>query len=78
MADRQLADGFGRLLGVGDRLLRDVVDLYGRGGAAGLLRVLGGDERDWLAEVAHLAHGQDGLVGELESVALFAGNVAGA
>ena len=76
VADRQLADGFGRLLGVGDRLLRDVVDLYGRGGAAGLLRVLGGDERDRLAEVAHLVHGQDGLVGELESVALFAGNVA--
>ena len=38
--------------------------------------MLGGDECDRLAEVAHLVHGQDGLVGELESVALFAGNVA--
>ena len=53
----------------------DVVDLHGRSGAAGLLRVLGGDERDRLAEVAHLVHGQDGLVGELEPVALLAGNV---
>jgi hypothetical protein len=76
VADRQLADGLGRLLGVGDRLLRDVVDLDGCGGAAGLLGVLSGDEGDRLAEVAHLVHGQNWLVGELEAVALLAGDVA--
>jgi hypothetical protein len=75
VADRQLADGFGRFLGVSDGFLRDVVDLHRRSGAAGLLRVLGRHKRDRLAEVAHLAHGQDGLVGELEPVALLTRNV---
>jgi hypothetical protein len=76
MPDGQLANGLRRLLGVGDRILRDVVDLYRCGGAAGLLRMLGGDEGDRLAEVAHLVDGEDGLVGKLEPVALLARHVA--
>jgi hypothetical protein len=45
------------------------------GGAAGLLGMLGGDDRDRLAEVAHLLHGEDWLVGDLEPVALVTGDV---
>ena len=42
----------GRALHVGDRLERLVLDPDRGGGAPGLLRLLGGDERDRLAEVA--------------------------
>ncbi len=76
VADRELADGLLGLLRVGDRGLRDVVDPDGRGRPAGLLRVLGGDEGDRLAVVAHLVDGEDGLIGELEAVALLARDVA--
>ena len=56
--------------------LLDVVDSTASlGGAARLLGMLGRDERDGLAEVADVLHGQDGLVGELEAVALVARDV---
>ena len=75
MADGELADGFLCALGVRDGLLRDVVDPDLGGGAAGLLGVLGCDERNRLAEVAHVVHHEDRLVGELEAVALLARDV---
>ena len=45
------------------------------GGAARLLRMLGRDERDGLAEVADAVDREHGLVGELEPVALLARHV---
>ena len=45
------------------------------GGAARLLGVLGGDERDRLAEVAHAVDREHRLVAELEPVALLARDV---
>ena len=65
----------GRALHVGDGLERLVLDADLLGGAARLLGVLGGDERDRLAEVAHAVDREHRLVGELEPVALLAGNV---
>ena len=41
-----------------------------------MLRVLGSDEGNRLAEVAHLVDGKHGLVGELEAVALLSRDVA--
>ena len=68
-----------RLLGgalhVDHRLEQLVLDPHRRGGAARLLRLLGGDERDRLAVVAHAVGGQHGLVGELEAVGLLARHV---
>ena len=65
----------GRPLGVGDELERLVLDAHLLGGAARLLRVLGGDERDRLAVVAHAVDREHRLVGELEPVALRARDV---
>ena len=65
----------GRALGVDDRLERLVLDLDRGGRPPRLLRVLGGDERDRLAEVAHPVEREHRLVGELEPVALVAGDV---
>ena len=65
----------GRALGVDDRLERLVLDAHGRGRAPRLLRLLGGDDRDRLAEVAHAVDREHGLVGELEPVRLLAGDV---
>ena len=67
--------GVDRLLGVGDRLERLVVDLDLGGGVAGGLRVVGGDDRDRLALVADLVPRQHRLVGDLEPVRLAAGHV---
>ena len=53
----------GRALHVGDRLERLVLDADPLGGAARLLGVLGGDERDRLAEVADAVDREHGLVG---------------
>ena len=60
----------GRALHVDDRLEQLVLDADRRGGAAGLLRLLGGDERDRLAVVADAVDGEHRLVGELEPVRL--------
>ena len=60
----------GRALGVDDELERLVLDADLLGRAARLLRVLGGDERDRLAEVADAVDREHGLVGELEAVGL--------
>ena len=65
----------GRALRVDDRLERLVLDADPLGGAARLLGMLGGDERDRLAEVAHAVDREHGLVGELEPVALLARHV---
>ena len=65
----------GRALHVGDRLERLVLDAIALGRAARLLGVLGGDERDRLAEVADAVDREHGLVAELEPVALLAGDV---
>ena len=59
-----------RALHVDDGLERLVLDADPLGGSARLLGVLGGDERDGLAEVAHLLDREHRLVGELEAVAL--------
>ena len=60
----------GRALRVGDRDERLVVDDDQRGGAPCLLRMLRGDERDRLAEVADAVDREHGLVEELEPVRL--------
>ena len=75
VADGQLAERVLGALGLDDRLLRDVVDLDLGRRAARLLGVLGGDDCDRLPEVAHVLHGQDRLVGELEAVALLSRDV---
>ena len=67
--------GLGRTLRVGDRLERLVLDPHRLGSAACLLRLLGGDDRDRLAEVAHAVGGEHGLVGEVEPVRLPARDV---
>ena len=72
VVDRRLV---GRALRVDDRLELLVDDADPVGGATCLLGMLGGDERDRLAEVAHAVDGEHGLVGELEAVALLAGDV---
>ena len=59
----------GRALHVGDRLERLVLDADPLGGAARLLGMLGGDERDRLAEVEDAVDREHRLVGELEPVA---------
>ena len=59
----------GRALHVGDRLERLPLDDDRLGRAPGLLRVLGGDERVGLAEVADAVDREHGLVAELEAVA---------
>ena len=66
---------FGGALHVDDRLGGRVDDDDLPGGAARLLRVLGGDERDGLAVVAHPVDGEHGLVRELEAVGLRARHV---
>jgi hypothetical protein len=75
VADSQLAERLLRALGVDDRLLGDVVDLDLGRGAARLLWVLGRDDCHRLSEVADVLHGEDGLVGELEAVALLSRDV---
>jgi hypothetical protein len=60
----------GRALHVGHRLQRLVGDADGRGRAPRLLRLLGGDDGDGLAEVADAVDREHGLVGELEAVRL--------
>ena len=65
----------GRALRVDDRLERLVVDADPLGGAARLLGMLGGDDRDRLAEVADALEGEHRLVAELEPVALLARDV---
>ncbi len=67
---------FGCPLGVDDRLERLVLDVDPLRRAAGLLRVLGSDERHRLAEVAHAVARQHRLVGKLEAVGLRARDVA--
>ena len=63
-------------LGVDDRLERLVVDDDPLRGAARLLRMLGGDDRDGLAEVADAVDREHRLVGELEPVRLLPGTSA--
>lgn len=58
---------------VGDHGQFAVVHLDLRGGAAGRLRVVGGDDRDGLAVVADLAVGEDGGVPDLQAVVLHLG-----
>ena len=60
---------------VGDRVEHLVLDHDRVGRAAGGLRVVGGDDRDGLAGVAHLVDREHRLVGELEAVGLAAGHV---
>ena len=60
----------GRALHVGDRLELLVVDDDALGGAAGLLGMLGGDERDRLAVVEDAVDREHRLIGELEAVRL--------
>jgi hypothetical protein len=64
-----------RPLGIDDRLERLVLDANPLGGAARLLGMLRGHERNGLAEVAHAFVGEHRLVLELEPVALLTGNV---
>ena len=64
-----------RAFHVDDGLERLVVDLDPFGCSPRLLGMLGGDERDGLAEVAHLVEREHRLVGELEAVALLARDV---
>ena len=66
----------GGALHVDDRLEQLVLDADGGCCASGLLRLLGGDERDRLAVVADALGGEHGLIGELEPVRLLAGDVA--
>jgi hypothetical protein len=75
VADGELPEDVLGALCVHDRLLRDVLDVDSPGGPARLLRVLGGDDGYRFTEVARVLHGQNRLVGKLEAVALFAGNV---
>jgi hypothetical protein len=70
--DRRL---LGRAFHVDDGLERLVLDADLLGGTPGLLRVLRGDERDRLAEVADAVDREHRLVGELEPVRLRARHV---
>lgn len=63
--------GGGRLVGDDGQLLIRDADLGG--GPAGGLRVVGGDQRDRLAVVAHLAVGEDGGVLDLQAVGAYGG-----
>ena len=65
----------GRTLGIDHELELLVLDLDRGRRPPRLLRMLGGDEGDRLAEVAHPVEREHGLVGELEPVALVAGDV---
>jgi hypothetical protein len=65
----------GRAFCIDDGLERLVLDADPLGGAARLLRMLGGDERDRLSEVAHTLGGEHRLVLKLEAVPLLAGDV---
>ena len=65
----------GRALRIDDRLEQLVRHADRLGRAARLLRMLGRDDRDRLAEVAHTIDREDGLVGELEPVRLPARHV---
>jgi hypothetical protein len=65
----------GRTPRVGDRDERLVVDDDQLRGAARLLRMLGGDERDRLAEVADAVDRKNRLIEELEPVRLASGHV---
>ena len=56
-------------------LERLVLDAHGGSRAPGLLGLLGRDDRDRLAEVAHAVDREHRLVGELEAVGLLPGNV---
>ena len=64
-----------RALHVDDRLERLVLDDDRPERERGLLRVLGGDDRDRLADVAHPVGREHRLVGELEPVDLLSGHV---
>ena len=65
----------GRLFGIDDWLERLISDADPLGGAARLLRVLGRNDRDRLAEVADAVDREHRLVGELEPVGLCARDV---
>ena len=65
----------GRALGVDDELEWLVVDDDRRRGSPGLLGMLGGDQRDRLAEVAHAVDREHRLIRELEPVMPVAGHV---
>lgn len=67
----RVGGGRGRL--VGDDGEFAVLDLDLRGGAAGRLGVVGGDDRDGLAVVADLAVGEDRGVPDLQTVVLHVG-----
>jgi hypothetical protein len=64
-----------RPLHVDDRLERLVLDLDRRQRPPRLLGMVGGDDGDRLAHVAHPVAREDGLIRELEAVRLPAGNV---
>ena len=64
-----------RALHVDDRLEQLVLDDDRLEREAGLLGVLGRDDRDGLADVPHAVDREHGLVGELEAVRLAAGDV---
>jgi hypothetical protein len=72
VVDRRLLGG---TLHVRHGLERLVLDPHPLGRPSRLLGVLGRDEGDRLAEVAHLVDREHGLVGELEPVGLRAGHV---
>ena len=63
----------GRALGIDDELERLVLDDDRLGRAACLLGMLGGDERDRLAEVADAVDREHRLIRELEPVGLLPG-----
>ena len=65
----------GRALRVDDQLERPIVDDDLLSRAPSLLGMLGGDQRDRLAEEAHPVDREHGLVGELEPVAFLARHV---
>jgi len=65
----------GRPLWIDHRLERVVLDPDAGCRSPRLLRMLGGNECDGLAEVAHALVGEHGLIGELEAVAFLARHV---
>ena len=65
----------GRPLGIDHRLELLVLDPDAGCRSARLLRMLGSNECDGLAEVAHALVGEHGLIGELEAVAFLARHV---
>ena len=65
----------GRASGVDDRIEDLVVDAHRGGRAPCLLRLLGGNDRDRLAEVANAVEREHRLVCELEAVALLSRDV---